>query len=116
MEKILDDLMQIKNVKGTLLVGKDGLVIASSGDFQHDSDFIGASISELFSTAETISQERFESGKPLRFFLETASVAYIIYEVTEETLLAIISDSEANFGIISIESDNAIKNLKEFLM
>ena len=115
MEKILDELAQIKDVKGTLLVGKDGLVIASAGNFQNDPDFVGASISELFSTAETMSAERFSAGKPNRIFLEAESRTFVVYEVTEDAILAILTEPAANLGIIKIETDSAVKKLKEML-
>ena len=115
MENILDELTQIKDVRGTLLVGKDGLVIASAGNFENDPDFVGASMSELFSTAETMSLERFSAGKPVRISLEAESITFIVYEVTEDTILAILAESTANLGIIKIETDNAVKKLQELL-
>lgn len=115
MEKILDDLAQIKDVRGTLIVGKDGLVIASAGNFKNDPDFVGASMAELFSTAETMSFERFSAGKPARISLEAESIIFIVNEVTEDTILAILAEPTANFGIIRIETNSALKKLQEIL-
>ncbi len=116
MEKIVEELTQVRSVRGTLLVGKDGLVIVSAGEFKHDTDFIGASICELFATAETMTFERFEAGKPVNITLESQDLIFIVYEVTEETILAVLAEKDANTGIINIEIKLALQKLQEMLI
>lgn len=115
MEKIIENIANVKNVKGALLVGKDGLVIASSGDFGHDPDFVGASISELYSTAEYMSGEKLESGMPTKLTVETETAKFMLFEVNSDAVLVVIADQNVFTGLIYEEAKSASGKLKESL-
>ena len=115
MEQIIEDLSLIRDVRGVILVSTDGLVIASSGKFVNDVEFIGASVYEAFSAANLMTSERMDSGKTLKLFIESEQLMYAIYCATEDTFLIIVIEHGGNLGIINIEAAAAIAKLKEML-
>ncbi len=115
MEKTLEDLKSIRSVKGSILVSNDGLVLASAGDFDNDVDFIGASIGEIFLDSSTIMNEKFNSGNVSKLIIESERNFCIIYKVSEDAMLVVVAEKDANLGIINIESKSAAEKLYEIL-
>ena len=111
MEKTLEEISQLRGVQGTLLVCKDGVIIASCGEFPNDTEFIGACICELYSTAETMTSERFESGNPVSVTIESSDSITVIYEITEDTIFIIMAEKTANRGLVYLEGTHAAESL-----
>jgi uncharacterized protein len=115
MEEILESLTQVNGIQGTLIVGKDGLVIAYSGDIKTDPDFLGATIADFFTTAENITDEKFAMGNLERLCIETNSSKFFLNNINSDTFLVIITEEQVNIGLIRMEMKAAAESLKEVL-
>lgn len=110
METILQRLMEIEGVTGALLVGKDGLVVASTMDGE-DEEFLGAMAAACYdATARYIEQ------------LNMGDVRHSIYETPGGTiqvsdggdlLIVVRSTYQANIGRIRMECGQASLLLAE---
>lgn len=115
MEKILEELSEVKSVKGVLLVSTDGLVVAAAGDFDNDVDLVAAGICEVFSTSNNTINDQLNIGSVGKIIIEAKTTYSIIYSVTEDTMLLVTSELDANLGILLIETEEAAKKLQEYL-
>jgi len=57
IERILKDLGRINGVNGSLVVGKDGLIIESQVPGDIDAELVAAMASAVFGTAERSAEE-----------------------------------------------------------
>ncbi len=112
METILQRLMAIDGVTGALLVGKDGLVIASTigGD---DEELLGAMAAAAYDAAGRYIEQ-----------LEMGSVRHAIFELGAGTvqvtdggdlLLVVRCVAQANLGRIRIETLQASQHLAQHI-
>lgn len=115
MEKILADIAELKGVRGSILIGKDGFLISSLGNFQNDVDFISACISEVYASVDSMTNERFDNGHPIEMMFSTNSLNTFVFDVNEDTILVIISDDKVNRGFITMHGREAAKELKSIL-
>lgn len=116
MEDILAHLCETNGVTGSLLVGKDGIVIASHLNSNDDPDLLGALVADLFggvgnslerhtnSNIELVSVER-EDGKLLLKHIEDANA-----------LLAVLAGPKINMGLVRLEMKEASQQFKDMLM
>ena len=110
MEQILARLMEIEGVTGVLLVGKDGLVVASAMEGE-DEEFLAAMAAACYdATGRYIDQ------------LGMGEVRYALYEtpggtiqVTDggDLLIVVRSTYAANIGRVRMESGQAALRLSE---
>lgn len=115
MEKVLEDIAGLKGVQGSLLIGKDGLLILSLGDFQNDVELISACVSEVYASADSMTNERFDTGHPLEMTISANNQNTFIFDVNEDTILVIISDDTVNKGFVMIQGRESAKELKSIL-
>lgn len=115
MEEILENLAQVTGILGALIVGRDGLVIAYSGDIKADPDFLGATVSDFFTTAENIMEEKFSLGTLGRITIEADQGVYFLQNINNETFLVVIADKKMNHGLIRLEMKSASESLREVL-
>ncbi|MEW6283140.1 MAG: roadblock/LC7 domain-containing protein [Candidatus Eremiobacterota bacterium] len=115
MEDILEGLNQTPGVQGSLIVGKDGLVIASSGDMAQDPDFLGATTAEIFSAAESGVMERFERGELELLSLEATGGHLFFKNINEVTYLLVLTREDVNLGLIRFDIRRAAQQLQEQL-
>ncbi len=112
METILQRLMEIDGVTGTLLVGKDGLVVASAMDGE-DEEFLAAMAAACHdATARYI--EQLGMGEVRHALFETPG-GIISITVAGEILVVVRSPFTANIGRIRMESGQAGLRLAEQL-
>lgn len=115
MEKVLEDIAGLKGIQGSLLIGKDGMVILHFGDFQNDVEFISACVSEVYSSADSMTNERFEIGHPLEMMISANNQNIFIFDVNEDTILVIVSESTVNRGFITMHGRASAAELKSML-
>lgn len=110
MDGILQRLMAIESVTGALLVGKDGLVIASTMDGE-DEEILGAMAAAAFD-ATTRYIEQLSMGEMRHAIFETPGGAI---QVTDggELLIVVRSANAANLGRIRMEAGHASRRLAE---
>ena len=115
MEKILSDISELSGVKGSLLIGKDGFLILSLGNFQNDVEFISACISEVYASADSMTNERFDNGHPFEMMISANNQNIFIFDVNEDTILAVVSDDTVNRGFVTMHGRASAMELKSML-
>lgn len=115
MEDILEELNSCPGVQGSLIVGKDGLVITSFGDAEPDPDFLGAETAELFQNAEAGMSEKFEKGSLGLMSLEGENGNIFLKSINEVTYLMVLTRTDATVGMVRHGINGAASKLKEQL-
>ncbi|HEX6541183.1 MAG TPA: roadblock/LC7 domain-containing protein [Ktedonobacterales bacterium] len=109
METILQRLMAIDGVTGALLVGKDGLVVASAMD--DDDELVGAMAAAAYDA----------SGRYIDQ-LSIGDIRHVLFETTRgvvqvsdagDLLIVVRSARDANIGRVRIEMQQAAIRLSE---
>ncbi len=106
---IVERLSQVKGVVGSILVAKDGLVVASNLSVQVQDEIVAAMISAVGGTAvkasEMMGQGKLKSivleGENGKVFLTDAGIGY----------LGVLTATEANIGLIRLELMEASNTL-----
>lgn len=112
MEDLLEKLLKIAGVQGALVVGKDGLVIASVGHFSPDPDSFGATVAEVLNQLDA----NFSShGAVKRLTLDQESATLHTTAINEVTYLVAQAAPSANLGRIRLDSDQVTVALREQL-
>ncbi len=98
MDDILEELNTTPGIQGSLIVGKDGLVITSAGAAEPDPDFLGAETAEIFQNAEAGMAEKFERGMLGMMSLEADSGSIYLKSINEVTYLMVLTNASAVLG------------------
>lgn len=112
MEELLEKLLKISGVEGALVVGKDGLVIASVGSFQPDPDSFGAGVAELLNQMDQLVGAR---GSAQRATISQAGGILQLSAINEVTFLVIQGGAAVNVGRLRLDSDQVASALGEQL-
>lgn len=115
MEDILEVLNQTPGVQGSLIVGKDGLVIASAGSTEQDPDFLGATTAEIYSSVESGMNERFERGELDMLCMEANGGNLFFKNINEVTYLLVLTSQDINLGLVRYDIRRASQALQEQL-
>jgi predicted regulator of Ras-like GTPase activity (Roadblock/LC7/MglB family) len=110
LRKIVEDLIRIDGVIGSLLVGKDGLVVSSTLLEDEDAEVLGAMSAAMFGTISK-SAERIGVGT-LRDTIIEASEGSIQLIEAEDLILVVITEKGVNLGMIRIEMRKAAKRVR----
>ncbi len=100
IDRILADLNKTEGVKGSMVVGKDGLVIASQLPSGLDSELIGAMASAAYGSAERTASE-INQGNLEQMMIEGAYGKTIMVDAGDG-ILAVLTDAKVNLGLIRI--------------
>ena len=111
VKEVVERLSQVKGVVGSILVAKDGLVVASNLSVQVQDEIVAAMVSAVGSTAikatEMMEQGELRNiiieGKNGKLFLADADVGY----------LGVLTSLEANMGLIRLELMEATETLRK---
>ena len=110
MRRIVEDLIRVDGVIGSLLVGKDGLVVASAMDSE-DEEMVGAMAAAAYDA----------SGRYIEQ-LNMGDIRHAMFETTRgvvqvsdggDLLLVVRSSRDANIGRVRIELQQAGMRLSE---
>ncbi len=115
MDEVLEELNLTPGIQGSLIVGKDGLVITSAGAAEPDPDFLGAETAELFQNAEAGMSEKFERGLLNVISLEGENGSIFLKSINEVTYLMVLAEENAGVGMIRHGINLASGKLKEQL-
>jgi predicted regulator of Ras-like GTPase activity (Roadblock/LC7/MglB family) len=111
VRKIVEDLIRIDGVIGSLLVGKDGLVVSSTLLEDEDAEVLGAMSAAMFGTIAKAA-ERIGVGT-LRDTIVEATEGSIQLIEAEDLILVVITERGVNLGMIRIEMRKAAKRVRE---
>ena len=113
IDRVLKDLGRINGVNGSLVVGKDGLIIESNVPGDIDSELVAAMASAVFGTAERSAEEM--KHEPLQQVMIEGNKGKTLMIDAGEGILVVISDIKINLGLIRIEMRRSAERVIDFL-
>ncbi|MDP1552651.1 MAG: roadblock/LC7 domain-containing protein [Methanobacteriaceae archaeon] len=111
--RILKDLGRINGVNGSLVVGKDGLIIETEVPSDIDSELVAAMSSAVFGTAERSAEEM--KHEPLEQVMIEGNRGKTLMIDAQEGILVLITDVDINLGLIRIEMRRSAERLRDLL-
>ncbi len=111
--RILKDLGRINGVNGSLVVGKDGLIIETEVPSDIDAELVAAMSSAVFGTAERSAEEM--KHEPLEQVMIEGSRGKTLMIDADEGILVLITDVDINLGLIRIEMRRSAERVKDLL-
>lgn len=109
MQEVLSELNKTSGITGSMVVGHDGIVIASDLAAQFDNDTIGALASSISSTV-TKSLERMDKA-PLSQLTIEAEQGKLFISAAPVGYLIVTTEDRVNMGLVRLEMRNAVKQL-----
>ena len=109
MYQILEGLNKTSGITGSMVVGKDGIVIAADLNTQIEEETIGALAASISSNIQK-SLERLKSP-PLSQVTIEADNAKLFFTDAQVGILVVIAEPEVNIGLVRLEIKNAISKL-----
>jgi predicted regulator of Ras-like GTPase activity (Roadblock/LC7/MglB family) len=100
LDTLLVDINNIEGIMGSIIVGKDGLVIANTMPTEIDKDLVGALTSSLFSNID-VQVKKLKKGNLKRLTVETGIGTYILTEIEMGTLV-VFSDEEGSINLNNV--------------
>ncbi len=113
MEHILEEINQTPGVLGSMIVGKDGLVVANIWNQDIDLDMVGADSADILNTVESILEEKFLFGATRMLSLEAENARLFFRNIDESTFLAVSATPKCNLGLLRSEITAAATRLEE---
>lgn len=113
MQDILRRINKIHGVRGTLIVGSDGLIIASEVAGDTDPQALGALASSVGATL-TEALRRMDQGAVSRFVMNGVEGSAVLMTVQDAMLLTLVR-KDANMGMVLVELKGSAADLAETL-
>jgi len=113
IDRILSDLNKTEGIKGSMVVGKDGLVIAAQMPSGIDTELIGAMASAAYGSAERTASE-INQGILEQMMIE-GEYGKTLMTDAGEGILVVLTDSKVNLGLIRINIKRSTEKVKSAL-
>ncbi|XRO76544.1 roadblock/LC7 domain-containing protein [Methanocaldococcus sp. 10A] len=110
IDRILMELNKTEGIKGSMVVGKDGLVIASQLPGNVDAELVGAMASAAFGAAERTAAE-IGMGNLEQTMIEGEHGKTLMVDAGEG-ILVVLTDAKVNLGLIRITMKRAAEKIK----
>ncbi len=110
MYQALNELNKTTGITGSMVVGDDGIVIASDLAAGSEGDAVGALAASITSNIRK-SLDRLET-QPLAQVTIEAEDGKLFFTKVGVGLLVVTTEKDINIGLIRLEIKNAIKRLK----
>ena len=109
MYNVLSDLNKTSGIKGSMLVGSDGIIIAADLDTQYEDETVGAMSASIVSSVGK-AMERLKGEAPAQIMVE-AEQGKLFLANASVGILTVIADKEVNIGLVRLEMKNAISRI-----
>jgi len=110
MYEILEELNKTSGVNGSMIVGKDGIVIAADLNTQLQNETVGALAASIVSTVQK-SMSRLSSDALKQVTVEASNGKLFLTDVGIG-VLAVTTDPQVNVGLIRLEIKNAAEKVR----
>ncbi|ACX72362.1 Roadblock/LC7 family protein [Methanocaldococcus vulcanius M7] len=110
IDRVLLELNKTEGIKGSMVVGKDGLVIASQLPGSVDAELVGAMASAAFGAAERTAAE-IGMGNLEQTMIEGEHGKTLMVDAGEG-ILVVLTDAKVNLGLIRITMKRAAEKVK----
>lgn len=114
LDKELDRLINFSDIMGIALVNRNGLLISSRLPRDIDERRFGALAATMFEAIETAASS-LDSNQIKNLTLEYENHQIIVVEVDKNTILVSLIDLAVDLGLIFIEIEEFVKNIKNFV-
>lgn len=111
MRRIVEDLIRVEGVIGSLLVGKDGLVVASTLLDEEDAEILGAMSAAVFGEIDKATK-RIGVGMLIDAIIDAEQGSILMLEA-KDLILAVITQRMVNLGLVKMEMRRAAKRIGE---
>ncbi len=111
MRRIVEDLIRVEGVIGSLLVGKDGLVVASTLMDEEDAEVLGAMSAAAFGEIDKATQ-RIGVGRLVDSIIDAEQGSILMLEA-RDLILVVITQRMVNLGLVKMEMRRASKRIGE---
>jgi hypothetical protein len=111
MRRIVEDLIRVDGVIGSLLVGKDGLVVASTLLDEEDAEILGAMSAAVFGEIDKATK-RIGVGTLVDSIIDAKEGSILLLEA-KELILVVITQRSVNLGLVKMEMRRAAKRINE---
>ncbi len=111
MRRIVEDLIRVDGVIGSLLVGKDGLVVASTLLDEEDAEILGAMSAAVFGEIDKATR-RLGVGNLVDSIIDAKDGSILLLEA-KELILVVITQRTVNLGLVKMEMRRAAKRISE---
>jgi len=110
MKEVLNNLNKVDGVRGSLIVGRDGLVVLSEFAEDMEENTIAAFASSVVSALEN-ALEKMKRGTLTRFLI-TGEKGRVVLESAGNAILIVMLDSDSNLGLALLEIKNAAGSIQ----
>ncbi len=110
MYNVLGDLNKTSGVRGSMLVGNDGIIIAADLDSKFEDETVGAMAASIISNINK-ALERLKQQNLERVTIE-ADAGKIFLSDAGVGILAVITEPQINVGLVRLEIKNAVSQIK----
>jgi predicted regulator of Ras-like GTPase activity (Roadblock/LC7/MglB family) len=114
LDRELERLENFGEVIGSVIVNRNGLLISSRLPRDIDGRKLGALAATMFEAAETASSS-LQPNQIKNITVEYQDYQIYIEEINDKMILASIFAFNANIGLIYIEIEQSIKNIKKII-
>ncbi len=111
MRRIVEDLIRVDGVIGSLLVGKDGLVVASTLLDPEDAEVLGAMSAAVYGEIDK-STKRIGVGTLVDAIIDGQDGSILLLEA-KDLILVVITQRMVNLGLIKMEMRRAARRISE---
>lgn len=110
MYNVLGELNKTSGVRGSMMVGSDGIIIAADLDTRLEDETVGALAASIVSNV-TKAVERLNQRNADRIMIESDE-GKIFLNDAGVGILAVITEPEVNVGMVRLEIKNAVAKIK----
>ena len=111
MYEILDSVNKTRGVQGSLIMGKDGILVASDISTDVKDESVAAVASQVLGSLQG-ALRRMELGKFSRFVV-TGSLGRVVMLDAGNALLIALLEPDVNMGLVAVELKRAAERLAE---
>jgi len=111
MRRIVEDLLRVDGVVGSLLVGKDGLVVASTLLDPEDAEVLGAMSAAVYGEVDKATKRIGVGG--LADAIINAHDGAVLLQESHDLILVVITQRTVNLGLVKMEMRKAAARIKE---
>ena len=111
MRRIVEDLLRVDGVVGSLLVGRDGLVVASTLLDPEDAEILGAMSAAMYAEIDKATK-RIGVGSLSDAIINAQDGALLMLEAYD-LILVVIAQRTVNLGLVKMEMRKAAGRIKE---
>jgi predicted regulator of Ras-like GTPase activity (Roadblock/LC7/MglB family) len=110
MFNVLSELNKTSGVRGSMLVGMDGIIIAADLESSLDDDAVGALSASIMANIGK-AMERLNNETPKQITVE-AELGKLFLTDAGLGILTVVADKDVNIGLVRLEIKNALSKIR----